>query len=87
MVLPPGEFNFNVMSSQSHVPHRRVKEFHAPCPWKIVLRHILFFCISYAVWASASGDFRIVFDTLVIDALIVLCAQLTRDLFAIAKFL
>ena len=30
---------------------------------KIVLRRILFFVL--AVWASASGDFRVVFDTLV----------------------
>jgi len=33
----------------------------------IVLRRILFyFCFSNAVWASASGGFRIVFDTLVL---------------------
>ena len=39
-VLPPGDFN--VMSSQSHVPHCRVKEFHPPYYCKT-----LFFAIFY----------------------------------------
>jgi len=33
---------------------------------KIVFRRIFFFCFSNAVWASTSGGFRIVFDTLVL---------------------
>jgi len=58
-VLPPGKFNV-----VSHLLHFcRVEEFHPLL--EIVLRHILFFvCFPNAVWASASGGFRIGSDTL-----------------------
>jgi len=51
---------FSGMSSQSHVSHCMVKEFHLPycSPYFI-------FCFLNAVWALASGGFRIVFDTFV----------------------
>ena len=54
---------FNGMSSQSHVIHCMVKEFH--CHIENRFSPYFIFCFSIAVWASASGGFRIVFDTLV----------------------
>jgi len=57
---------FNGMSSQSHVPHCRVKEFHLPY-WKSFFAVFNFFCFLNVVWALASGGFRIVSDTLVIS--------------------
>jgi len=54
----------NSMSwSQSHVPHCGVKEFHPPY-WKLFLPYFIF-RFPNAVWALASGGFRIVFDSLV----------------------
>jgi len=57
---------FNGMSSKSHVPHCRVKEFHPPY-WKSFFAIFYFiFCFPNAVCVSVSGGFRIVFDTVVI---------------------
>ena len=77
-VLQRGEFN--VMPSQSHVSHCRmlplgeftvmIPQPHATLHGGIIpsafLRRILFSFFSYcSVWASASGGFRIVSNTLV----------------------
>jgi len=61
-VLPPGEFNDMISKSRATLQGERIPSAIT----KIVFRRILFyFCFPNAVWASESGGFRIVFDTLV----------------------
>ena len=57
--------NPNGMSSQNHVPHCRVKEFHPPYTEVSFFAVFQFFCFLNVVWALASSGFRIVSDTLV----------------------
>jgi len=56
---------FTGMSSQIHVPHCRMKEFHPPyC--KLFFAIFYFFCgFLNVIWAFVSSGFRIVSDTLV----------------------
>jgi len=60
--LPLGEFT--VMFPEPHATLQAVRNPSAL--WKIVFRHILFFCYFNAVWALTIGGFRIVSDTLVL---------------------
>ena len=64
-VLPLGEFTVIIPE-----PHATLQGLIIPSAiLKIVFCHILFFLVFNAVWAFASGGFRIVSDTFVFDAI------------------
>jgi len=63
MVLPPGEYSVMIPEPRATLHGGRIPSTIL----KIALCHILFF--PNAVWASASGGFRIVSDTLVADVI------------------